>query len=113
MALRFALDAYVESIMQQLLPGADKITINVYAVAVRQLFGHMYKRHRWGMDLWSMLDDEELKTYWISYWTSQGLDPEVLGKIYDKIKDVLPRLARRKYELGRSVRWSRLLNTID
>jgi hypothetical protein len=113
MALRFALDAYAESIIRQLLPDADKFTINMYATAVRQLFGHMYKRHRWGMDLWSMLDDEELKTYWVGYWTSQGLDPDVLNKIYDKIKDVFPHLARRKYELGRSVRWSRLLNTID
>jgi hypothetical protein len=113
MALRFALDAYVESVLQKLLPDADKFTINTYASAVRQLFGHMYKRHRWGIDLWSMLDDEELKTYWISYWTSQGLDPDVLNKIYDRIKDILQYLARRKYELGRSVRWSRLLSTVD
>jgi len=113
MALRFALDAYVESIIQQLLPGADKITINMYAMAVRQLFGHMYKRHKWGMDLWTMLSDEELKTYWVGYWTSQGLDPDVLNKIYDRIKDIAPYLARRKYELGRSVRWSRLLSTVD
>ena len=113
MALRFALDAYVESIIQQLLPGADKITINMYATAVRQLFGHMYKRHKWGMDLWTILSDEELKTYWVGYWTSQGLDPDVLNKIYDKIKDIVSHLARRKYELGRSVRWSRLLSTVD
>ncbi len=113
MAYRFALDAYVESLIQQLLPGADKFTINAYASAVRQLFGHVYKRHRWGMDLWTMLSEEELKTYWVSYWTSQGLDPDVLNKIYDKIKDIVIHLARRKYELGRSVRWSRLLNTVD
>ena len=113
MALRFALDAYAESIIRQLLPDADKITINMYATAVRQLFGHMYKRHRWGMDLWTMLSDEELKTYWVGYWASQGLAPDVLNKIYDKIKDIVSHLARRKYELGRSVRWSRLLNTID
>jgi hypothetical protein len=113
MALRFALDAYVESTLSKLLPGADNFTINTYATAVRQLFGHMYKRHRWGMDLWTMLSDEELKTYWVSYWTSHGLDPDILNKIYDKIKDIVSHLARRKYELGRSVRWSRLLNTVD
>jgi hypothetical protein len=113
MALRFALDAYVESTLSKLLPNADKFSINMYATAVRQLFGHVYKRHRWGMDLWSMLTDEELKTYWVSYWTSQGLDPDVLNRIYDRIKDIVSHLARRKYELGRSVRWSRLLNTID
>ncbi|MFZ8808649.1 MAG: hypothetical protein ACO2PN_11170 [Pyrobaculum sp.] len=113
MALRFALDAYVESVLPKLLPDTNKFMINVYATAVRQLFGHLYKRHKWGMDLWTMLSDEELKTYWVSYWTSQGLDPDVLNKIYDKIKDILPHLARRKYELGRSVRWSRLLRTID
>ena len=113
MALRFALDAYVETTLSKLLPGADKFTINMYATAVRQLFGHLYRRHRWGMDLWTILSDEELKTYWVSYWTSQGLDPDVLNEIYDKIKDIVSHLARRKYELGRSVRWSRLLNTVD
>jgi hypothetical protein len=113
MALRFALDAYVESALPKLLPNADKFTINMYATAVRQLFGHVYKRHRWGMNLWRMLSVEELKTYWVNYWTKQGLDPEVLNKIYENIKDILPALARRKYELGRFVRWSRLLNTID
>jgi len=112
MALRFALDAYVESVVPKLLPNADKITISAYATAVRQLFGHMYKRHSWGMDLWSMLSDDELRTYWVTYWTSQGLDPNVLNKIYDSIKDVLPYLARRKYELGSMVRRSRLLNTL-
>jgi len=110
MAYRYAVDAYTESIIRQLLPDADKVTINTYATAVRQLFGHMYKRHKWGMDLWTMLNDEELKTYWVSYWSSQGLDPDVLNKIYDSIRDILPYLARRKYELGSMVRRSRLLN---
>ena len=113
MALRFALDAYAESVIQQLLPDADKFTINAYESAVRQLFGHMYKRHRWGMDLWSMLNEEELKTYWVGYWTRLGLDPDVLDKIYESVKGILSVLARRKYELGRSVRWSRLLRAID
>jgi len=113
MALRFALDAYVESVLPKLLPDTNKFMINAYATAVRQLFGHIYKRHKWGMDLWTMLSNEELKTYWVSYWTSQGLDPDVLNRIYDNIKNIVSHLARRKYELGRSVRWSRLLRAID
>ncbi len=112
MAYRYALDALVENYVQALLPNADKITINMYATAVRQLFGHIYKRHGWGMQLWSMLSDEELKQYWVEYWGAQGLDRNVLNMLFDHTIDIVRRLAKRKYDVASSVKRSRLLGTL-
>jgi hypothetical protein len=112
MAMRYAVDALVESYIQSLLPDADKITINMYATAVRQLFGHIYKRHGWGMKLWSMLNDDELKVYWVEYWSRQGLDYNVLSALYDYIIDIVLHMAKRKYEIASSFKRSRLLHTL-
>jgi hypothetical protein len=112
MTMRYVLDALVESYVQSLLPDADKFTINMYATAVRQLFGHIYKRHGWGMRLWSMLDDEKLKTYWVEYWSAQGLDDAVLNMLFDYIIDVLRHMARRKHEIASSFKRSRLLHAL-
>ena len=113
MAYRYALDALVESYVQSLLPGADKITVNMYVTAVRQLFGHLYKRHGWGMRLWSMLDDDELKMYWVEYWSAQGLDYNVLSVLFDYVIDVVRHLAKIKYEIASSVRRNRLLGALS
>jgi len=110
MAYRYALDALVESYIQSLLPDADKITINMYVTAVRQLFGHIYKRHGWGMRLWRMLDDDELKMYWVEYWSAQGLDYNVLSVLFDYIIDIVRYVAKRKYDIASSVRRNRLLS---
>jgi hypothetical protein len=112
MAMRYALDALVESYVQSLLPDADKFTINMYVTAVRQLFGHLYKRRGWGMRLWSMLDDEELKTYWVEYWSALGLDYNVLSTLFDYLIDIIRHMARRKYEIGSSVKRTRLLSIL-
>ena len=111
-AYRYALDALVESYVQLLLPNAGKTTINMYATAVRQLFGHIYKRHGWGMQLWSMLSDEELRRYWVEYWSAQGLDRNVLNMLFDYIIDILRHLAKRKYDIASSVKRNRLLSTL-
>ncbi len=112
MAYRYALDALVESYIQTLLPDADKVTINMYVAAVRQLFGHIYKRHGWGMRLWSMLSDEELRRYWVEYWGALGLDRNVLSILFDYVIDTVRHLAKQKYDIASSVRRSRLLNVL-
>jgi len=108
MAMRYALDAVVESYIQSLLSDADKITVNMYVTAVRQLYGHIYKRHGWGMRLWNMLDDEKLKVYWVEYWTAQGLDKNVLDMLFDYIIDIVRHLAKQKYDIASSARRNRL-----
>jgi hypothetical protein len=113
MAYRYALDALVESYIQSLLPDADVVTISMYVSAVRQLFGHIYKRHGWGMRLWNMLDDEKLKIYWAEYWSAQGLDYNVLSALFDYVIDVVRHLAKRKYDTASSARRNRLLSALS
>jgi hypothetical protein len=112
MAMRYALDAIVESYVQALIPDADKFTINMYATAVRQLFGHLYRRRGWGMRLWGMLDDETLKTYWVEYWTRQGLDRTTLNLLFDYLIDIVRHMARRKHDIATSVKRSRLIDAL-
>jgi hypothetical protein len=111
-AYRYVLDALVESYIQATLPDADKITINMYATAVRQLFGHLYRRRGWGMKLWNMLDDGELKVYWVEYWSRQGLDYNVLSALYDYVIDTVRHLAKIKRDIASSARRNRLVSAL-
>jgi sulfite reductase alpha subunit-like flavoprotein len=85
----------------------------MYVSAVRQLFGHIYKRHGWGMRLWNMLDDEKLKIYWTEYWSAQGLDYNVLSMLFDYVIDIVRHMAKRKYDIASSVRRNRLLSALS
>jgi len=107
MAMRYIVDAFAASIVRSLMPDVDSFTVNKYATALRQFFGHITKRHRWGMKIYGMLDVESFKEYWIEYWSSMGLDRNVLETLYDYVSDWIRHLAVRKRELGRRVRASR------
>jgi hypothetical protein len=107
-SLRFIMEHEAEALLAQEAPSLNMFDRRKYITAVLQLMGHLGKRHEWGYNIYKAMEDEELKNYWLEYWGSMGLDKTLLTKLYDHIKGFLPKIVKRKIELGRKMRMERL-----
>jgi hypothetical protein len=113
MALRYTIEHEVETFLAREAPGLNAFDRRKYITAVLQLVGHSGKRHRWGYKVYRLLEEPELKNWWLEYWSSQGLNRTLLEKLYENVKTWLPRIVDVKKELGRKVRLKRLGIPID
>jgi hypothetical protein len=113
MSLRYGIEAMVKNWLDNNVPNLDVFTRRKYVTAVLQLFGHLGKRHRWGYKIFKLMSDEELKSWWIDYWVQQGLDRDVLEKLWSFIAPLLPSIVEEKVELGRKPRKKRLGNVVS
>lgn len=97
--MRGAVEEIVESIV---LPEEGSITkIRQYKNAALQLISYPAKRHFWGYGAFKVMTDEEFLTYWLSYWEGQGLNKNLLMRIYEALKPCLHRLREEKVLLGK------------
>jgi hypothetical protein len=108
MGLRYAIEAMVKGWLDRNVPDLDIYTRRKYVTAVLQLIGHVGKRHKWGYKIFRVMSDEELKLWWVDYWSQQGLDRDVLEKLWNLIAPLLPSIVAKKLELGRRPRKQRL-----
>jgi len=92
----------------------DAYKKNMYKRAVAMLIGHRKKRHKWGYKAYKSMSEEEFKEWWISYWTRQGLDINILNSLYqlvkrclqplrDELENLGKRLAQRRKQLAQSL----------
>lgn len=108
MGMRYMIEHDVEALLSRVASNTDPFVVRQYKNAVLQLLGHVAKRHKWGFNIYKTLDDEELRSWWIGYWTNQGLDQSVLNTLYDNAKVWLGELAYKKVKLGEKLRLERL-----
>jgi len=105
---RYALEHVVDVALRQLMPGLDPLKRRTYISAVLQLAGHRGKRHRWGYGVFKVASLDELKSWWLDYWSSRGLDRSVLEGLYKRVEPFLEKFISKKVELGRRIRLQRL-----
>jgi hypothetical protein len=110
---RYTLEHVVDIALRQLMPGLDPMKRRTYISAVLQLWGHRGKRHRWGYRVFKVASLDELKSWWLDYWSQQGLDRSVLEELYRRVEPFLERYIQKKLDLGRRVRLQRLGIPID
>lgn len=99
----------IESIVDNLLEG-ENVPANLrrqYKNAVMQLLALRTKRHKWGYTPFRDMSDEELKNWWITYWSRQGLKLSLLEKIYSVIGKWLKEWERVKYNIQQLVKLRR------
>ena len=87
---------------------ANPMKIRQYQNAILQYYGWKAKHHSWGFKAWKYATDDEFYNWWIEYWVSQGLNRQVLNKLFTEAKKWLPSLIQQKLRLGEKVRRSRL-----
>jgi hypothetical protein len=113
MSIRYTVEHEVEALLAREAPGLNTFDRRKYVTAVLQLLGHTGKRHRWGYKVYQLMEEPELRNWWLDYWSSQGLDRALLEKLYVSVKTWLPRIVDVKREMGRRVRLRRLGIPID
>lgn len=92
------IDDLVETLLLQ--EHVSVFDLNLYKRAANMLIGHRKKRHKWGYDMFKQMTEEEFKAWWLDYWERQGLNIDLLNKIYERLKICLPRLRENVKSLG-------------
>ena len=108
MSLRYVIESEVDGLVSSIVPELNNFDRRKYTTAVLQLLGHIGKRHKWGYNVFKTMEEPQLRSWWLGYWGSQGLDLNILEKLYDMVKVWLPQIVKRKVGLGRSLRLRRL-----
>jgi len=108
MAGRYNIERMVQNALSQLAPDLDPVMARAYVSAVLQLIGYRGKRHEWGFGTFKAMSLDELKDWWVQYWSAQGLDANILGQLFDRLAPYLDAYVKKKVELGASVRLKRL-----
>jgi hypothetical protein len=113
LAMRYSIESEVDAFLKATSPQLPAFERRKYISAVLQLWGHKGKRHEWGFKTFKYMNLDELKSWWVDYWSRQGLDPALLDRLFEMVKTWLPDVVDRKVELGRKLRLERLGIPID
>jgi len=105
LAQRQVLDNIVDQVVREKAPEAPPAKANMYRVAVYQLYSILSSTHTWGYEALKAMTPEELYQWWVSKWSSTGLDEGVLKELYSRVQLVLQTYARvRSTERVRALR---------
>jgi hypothetical protein len=110
---RYNIEHMVKNTLSQLAPSLDPIRARAYVSAVLQLIGYRGKRHEWGFGTFEAMSQDELKNWWVQYWSAQGLDANILGQLFDRLAPYLDVYVKKKVEMGASIRLKRLGIPLD
>jgi hypothetical protein len=113
LSMRYSIENEVDAFLRVAAPQLPAFERRKYISAVLQLWGHKGKRHEWGFKTFKYMNLDELKTWWVDYWSRQGLDPAILDRLFEMVRTWLPDVVDRKVELGRKLRLERLGIPID
>jgi len=100
----------VESWVSARIPPEELNAVRVrqYQNAVLQLLYWKVKRHRWGFGAWKTMTDEQFLNWWLNHWSAQGLNRELLSKLYEDSRIWLQKLREERVSLGERVKKRRL-----
>ncbi|PNV81836.1 MAG: hypothetical protein C0179_00680 [Fervidicoccus sp.] len=82
----------IESLVNQLVSDLPPAQQNMYRVATKHLYSLRYGDNRRGLSMYKSMSEDEFKAWWIDYWVKQGLDPDILSRIYDAFKPAIDSL---------------------
>jgi hypothetical protein len=82
------IDRVVDSILDTVYPNAPPALRNMYKVAAKQIWSYRYSDNKHGLSMFKSMTVEEFKSWWIKYWSDQGLDPSILEKIWSTVQPV-------------------------
>ena len=79
--------------------------LGLFSLGVLVFYGKLWATHGWGRRMEKAMSEEEFKNYWMEKWTGDGLEREVLEKLYETIRPVVDALGSAR--LTHHIRWLR------
>jgi len=76
-------------------------------VYVRRNGKPVWSGNSWGFQGWESMTEDQFREWWINYWSGQGLNTQVLTKLYDDMSVWLQRIRDEKYKLGEKIKRTR------
>jgi len=86
---------------------ANPLRLRQYKSAVLQAVSWRAKRHAWGFGGWKAMTEDQFMKWWLDHWSAQGLNVDVLRKLYEGMSVWLPRIREEKLRLGELVKEKR------
>jgi len=93
---RYRIESVVENIVKCRIPDVDPFKLRLYKSAALDIYGSLYGVHRWGDEMQRAMSAEELKRFWLSKWSAEGLDLGALEAIWENVKPVVDILGRER-----------------
>jgi len=105
-SMRAQLEAITHRIVTRLKPNIDAYSLRLYKTAVLNLLSLYSAQHKWGLEAYRAMTDEEIKDVWLGRWTNQGLDKGILEELYKQTINIIKRYAIiRKEDRDRFMRY--------
>jgi len=89
MSQRYRIESLVENLVKSKIPDVDPFKLRLYKSAALDIYGSLYGVHRWGDEMQRAMSAEELKRFWLSKSSGDGLDSGVLEAIWENVKPVI------------------------
>jgi len=101
MHLRGQIERWVENRLPK--SELNPVKIRQYQNAVLQAISWRAKRHAWGFRAWESMTEDQFKQWWRQNWGGQGLNPDVLDKLYEEMGIWVQSVRESKKQLGQKV----------
>jgi hypothetical protein len=72
----------------------------IYESAAMSLVSRIGRVGGWGYEAFRSMDSATFRKQWIDEWSGKGLDPNILGKIFDTVIDYVNDFARVRFRHG-------------
>ncbi len=89
---RMRLENITERIVKQLDPNVPPFKLRLYKTAVIEMYGKLYSPHKWGAEMERSMSADEFKKYWLEKWSSEGLDRNILERLYESVRGTVDAL---------------------
>mgnify|MGYP000092830456 CR=1 FL=1 len=83
---------------------ANAVKIRQYQNAMLQAIGYRTKRHEWGFNVFKGMTDDEFRRWWVDNWSKQGLNADVLNRLYDDARIWLSSAIKHRKSIGETVK---------
>jgi hypothetical protein len=90
----------IRDAVRSIVSGAPPSVFRVYESAAMSLVSRIGRPGGWGYEAFRGMDLATLRKQWVDEWSAKGLDPGVLGRIYDTVILLINEFSRARFRQG-------------
>jgi len=90
----------IRDAVRAIVSGAPPAVFRIYESAAMSLVSRIGRPGGWGYEAFRGMDLATLRKQWIDEWSAKGLDPGVLGRIFDTVIVLVNEFSRARFRQG-------------